>query len=278
MSLKLAKMSSASSSMYLFSCSRLRFSLLLLGLRKKQRKKQNKTRDQVLMSWKTIEMYTDVYHSNQIKKGKKALQKCFKRRMAPFLISERWRKKPYLGPKSSDEQSLRFRDSALAGSDGVSPTPLIIKAYQRLKRRIHLNKCKHGAVCSIVRTQSTQHSRQICKQQIIIVVVELKNTCGKIDWIIFPSGRYKPQHGRVFDWAGILVAELVISQSTLLGAAATINTELPTTTTSEGTRNLPLKPRAVNKPTWASNTQKHTPTLGAVADPVQETRVKMEQR
>lgn len=36
MSLKLAKISSASSSMYLFSCSRFRFSLLRLGLKKKK--------------------------------------------------------------------------------------------------------------------------------------------------------------------------------------------------------------------------------------------------
>lgn len=52
MSLKLAKMSSASSSMYLFSCSRLRFSLLRLGLKKE------KILDWVWMSWKTIEMHT----------------------------------------------------------------------------------------------------------------------------------------------------------------------------------------------------------------------------
>lgn len=38
----------------------------------------------------------------------------------------------YLGPKSSAEHSLRFRDSALAGSDEFSPTPLILNAYQRL--------------------------------------------------------------------------------------------------------------------------------------------------
>lgn len=40
--------------------------------------------------------------------------------------------KSYLGPKSSVEHSLRFRDSALAGSDEFSPTPLILNAYQRL--------------------------------------------------------------------------------------------------------------------------------------------------
>lgn len=39
----------------------------------------------------------------------------------------------YLGPMSSAEHSLRFRASALAGSDEFSPTPLIINAYQRLQ-------------------------------------------------------------------------------------------------------------------------------------------------
>lgn len=39
----------------------------------------------------------------------------------------------YLGPRSSVEHSLRFRDSALAGSDEFSPTPLILNAYQRLE-------------------------------------------------------------------------------------------------------------------------------------------------
>lgn len=42
-------------------------------------------------------------------------------------------KKSYLGPRSSAEHSLRFRDSALAGSDEFSPTPLILNAYQRLE-------------------------------------------------------------------------------------------------------------------------------------------------
>lgn len=76
-------------------------------------------------------VYLDVY-SNQIKRGKKASQKCEDGSIPDF---REMKKKSYLGPKSSDEQSLRFRDSALAGSDGVSPTPLIIKAYQRLKHR-----------------------------------------------------------------------------------------------------------------------------------------------
>ncbi len=44
-----------------------------------------------------------------------------------------WRFKSYLGPKSSVAHSLRFRDSALAGSDEFSPTPLILNAYQRLE-------------------------------------------------------------------------------------------------------------------------------------------------
>lgn len=62
-------------------------------------------------------------------------------------------KKSYLGPKSSDGQSLRFRDSALAESDGVSPTPLIIKAYQRLKtQKQPFLKCKHST-CPVVITQ-----------------------------------------------------------------------------------------------------------------------------
>lgn len=39
----------------------------------------------------------------------------------------------YLGPRCSAEHSLRFRDSALAGSDELSPTPLILTAYQRLE-------------------------------------------------------------------------------------------------------------------------------------------------
>lgn len=39
----------------------------------------------------------------------------------------------YLGPKSSAEHSLRFRDSTLAGSDEFSLTPLILNAYQRLE-------------------------------------------------------------------------------------------------------------------------------------------------
>lgn len=39
----------------------------------------------------------------------------------------------YLGPRSSAEHSLRFRDSALPGSDEFSPTPLILNAYQRLE-------------------------------------------------------------------------------------------------------------------------------------------------
>ncbi len=43
------------------------------------------------------------------------------------------RHKAYLGPRSSAEHSLRFRESALAGSDEFSPTPLILNAYQRLK-------------------------------------------------------------------------------------------------------------------------------------------------
>ncbi len=42
--------------------------------------------------------------------------------------------KSYLGPRSSAEHSLRFRDSALAGSDEFSPTPLILNAYQRLEK------------------------------------------------------------------------------------------------------------------------------------------------
>lgn len=41
----------------------------------------------------------------------------------------------YLGPRSSAGHSLRFRDSALAGSDGFSPTPLILNAYQRLESK-----------------------------------------------------------------------------------------------------------------------------------------------
>lgn len=62
----------------------------------------------------------------------------------------------YLGPKSSEEQSLRFRDSALAGSDGVSPTPLIINAYQRLKKEKHaFSKCKHATDFKRVNTLST---------------------------------------------------------------------------------------------------------------------------
>lgn len=47
------------------------------------------------------------------------------------LFDQRY--KSYLGPRSSAEHSLRFRDSALAGSDEFSPTPLILNAYQRLE-------------------------------------------------------------------------------------------------------------------------------------------------
>lgn len=65
-------------------------------------------------------------------------------------------KKSHLGPKSSEEQSLRFRGSALAGSDGVSPTPLIINAYQRLKNK-YRTLIEH-----------------ICKQQNFNVVTEFK--------------------------------------------------------------------------------------------------------
>lgn len=46
--------------------------------------------------------------------------------------------KSYLGPRSSAGHSLRFLDSALAGSDEFSPTPLILNAYQRLEdKRSH---------------------------------------------------------------------------------------------------------------------------------------------
>lgn len=76
-------------------------------------------------------VFSDIYHSNQ---RKKAFKKILKRGCSIPDFRE-MKKKSYLGPKSSDEQSLRFRDSALEGSDGVSPTPLIIKAYQRLKHR-----------------------------------------------------------------------------------------------------------------------------------------------
>lgn len=69
------------------------------------------------------------------KRGKKGLAKVFQKEDGSVPDFRERKKKSYLGPKSSDEQSLRFRDSALAGSDGISPTPLIIKAYQRLKRR-----------------------------------------------------------------------------------------------------------------------------------------------
>lgn len=79
--------------------------------------------------------YLDVYHSNQIKEGKKGLAKVFQKEDGSILDFKGMKTKSYLGPRSSDEQSLRLRDSALAGSDGVSPTPLIIKAYQRLKHR-----------------------------------------------------------------------------------------------------------------------------------------------
>lgn len=80
-------------------------------------------------------VYLDVYHSNQIKGEKKGLAKVFQKEDGSVPDFRERKKKSYLGPKSSDEQSLRFRDSALAGSDGISPTPLIIKAYQRLKHR-----------------------------------------------------------------------------------------------------------------------------------------------
>lgn len=53
--------------------------------------------------------------------------------------------KSYLGPRSSAGHSLRFRDSALAGSDGFSPTPLILNAYQRLEKQektvLHMRHC-----------------------------------------------------------------------------------------------------------------------------------------
>lgn len=79
--------------------------------------------------------YLDVYHSNQIKEGKKGLAKVLQKEDGSIPDFRGMKTKSYLGPRSSDEQSLRLRDSALAGSDGVSPTPLIIKAYQRLKHR-----------------------------------------------------------------------------------------------------------------------------------------------
>lgn len=41
----------------------------------------------------------------------------------------------HLGPFGSAEHSLRFRDSALAGSDEFSPTPLIVNAYQLLDKQ-----------------------------------------------------------------------------------------------------------------------------------------------
>lgn len=129
MSLKLAKISSASSSMYLFSCSRLRFSLLRLGLKKKKH-------------WIDCGCYQKQQKcilgrlpQQPNKKGKKGLAKVFQNEDGSIPDFREMKKKSYLGPKSSDEQSLRFRDSALAGSDGVSPTPLIIKAYQCLKHR-----------------------------------------------------------------------------------------------------------------------------------------------
>lgn len=53
--------------------------------------------------------------------------------MGQFL--GRWQRggdEAYLGPRSSAEHSLRFRDSALAGSEEFSLTPLILNAYQRL--------------------------------------------------------------------------------------------------------------------------------------------------
>lgn len=147
MSLKLAKISSASSSMYLFSCSRLRFSLLRLGL-----KMNKKIPDQAGIWWKTTEMYIQTSTTGTKFKKRKVLQGGFKR----GWFYHWFQKKSHLGPKSSEEQSLRFRGSALAGSDGVSPTPLIINAYQRLKNR-------HSTLIEHIR-----------KQQNFNVVTELK--------------------------------------------------------------------------------------------------------
>lgn len=54
----------------------------------------------------------------------------------------------YLGPRSSAEHSLRFRDSALAGSDEFSLTPLIFNAYQLLEsKQRQVFHVKSGILC-----------------------------------------------------------------------------------------------------------------------------------
>lgn len=70
-------------------------------------------------------------------------------------------KMPYLGPMRSTEHSLRFLDSALAGSDEFSPTPLMINAYQCLKN-IH----KKTKFRQIFRSASNYESYKVCEKQL----------------------------------------------------------------------------------------------------------------
>ena len=71
----------------------------------------------------------------------------------------------YLGPKSSAEHSLRFRDSTLAGSDEFSLTPLILNAYQRLEMKhrniiflVFFSKYKHKRVVKLCFEQKSMGS------------------------------------------------------------------------------------------------------------------------
>lgn len=70
--------------------------------------------------------------------------------------AERYRS--YLGPKSSAEHSLRFRDSALAGSDEFSPTPLILNAYQRLE-----TKQTHGSLWNMNAGNKCTNIIRLCR-------------------------------------------------------------------------------------------------------------------
>lgn len=65
--------------MYLFSCSRLRFSLLRLGLRKERKKQKQNTGSSVDVTINDRNVHLDVCHRNQIKKEEDGLAKAFQK-------------------------------------------------------------------------------------------------------------------------------------------------------------------------------------------------------